>query len=200
MKKIILSFFLMAAAFTVSAQLEIRPFLGANFSNVTKSADGTSTQAKLGGQLGASLLIGNKLHVMPGIALFSRSTEYSVAGDVNTDQTVNGVMIPILIGYRIFDATEKPFFNFRLWTGPSLMFLTTTKLDDSDFNEAIDWKSNQWGYQIGAGLDIAIFFVDFGYEVGLSNTGEAKSGLSGVTDIKSNTFLINAGVRLSLAR
>jgi hypothetical protein len=200
MKSIILSFFFAVASIAASAQFEIRPFIGANFSNVTKSPDGTSTQAKIGGQLGASVLVGNKFHLMPGISLFSRSTEYSSPGAVNIDQTVNGVLIPLLVGYRFVDPANEPFINFRLFTGPSLMFLTKTELNNSVADESVDWNNNQWGYQIGAGLDIAVFFVDMSYEVGLSNTGESKNSLSNVTDIKSNTFIINAGIRLSLAR
>jgi len=201
--------FLITFAFTLSlficnAQLEIRPFVGANLSNVSEAPDGTSTKAKLGGQIGASLMIGNQFHVNPGIAYFRRSTEFSTEGNVNTDQTVEGVLIPLLVGYRFIDADDKPVFNFRLYAGPSLMFLTTTEYDDDALNEQVDWNDSQWGAQVGAGIDLSIFFVDVLYEFGLTNANDGLRGESGLTDnfgeVKQNTFLVNAGVRLSFSR
>lgn len=192
--------------FSLSAmsQVEIRPFLGFNFSNVTKSPDGTSTQAKLGSQIGSHVMIGHRLHFNPGIAWFSRSTEYSSSNDVNVDQTVQGVIIPLLVGYRFVDPTTEPFANFRLFAGPSMMFLTKTEYDNGELNERVDWNSNQWGAQLGAGLDISIFFIDFTYEFGLTNTHDGISESEGLfenfSEIKQNTFIVNAGVRLSFSR
>ncbi|MCH2214813.1 MAG: PorT family protein [Flavobacteriales bacterium] len=196
--------FLTAIAFlfilSVHSQVEIRPFIGGNLSNITDSPDGTSTQAKLGVQVGSSVMIGNKLHLNPGIAWFSRSTEYSGEGNFNLDQTIEGVIIPLLVGYRLMDPSSEPFINLRVFGGPSMMFLTKTEVDNSTINEAIDWSENQWGAQIGAGIDISIFFADISYEFGLSDTGEGAAKESNFSDFKQNTFIINAGVRLSFSR
>jgi len=198
-----LAFF--AAIITCQAQVEIRPYLGANFSNVSKSPDGTTTEGKLGGQIGASLMIGNRFHLNPGIAYFRRSTEFISANDLSTDQTVDGVIIPILVGYRFVDPTTEPFLNFRVFAGPSLMFLTTTEYDDDILNESVNWNDNQWGAQVGAGIDVSIFFLDVTYEFGLTNTNDGINGEDGglITnfgEIKQNTFMVNAGVRLSFSR
>ncbi|HKL02609.1 MAG TPA: hypothetical protein VJ911_03000, partial [Cryomorphaceae bacterium] len=97
----LLLIFIIALPIITSAQIEIRPFLGMNFSDVRKSTDGASTEAKLGGQIGASVLIGNKFYVNPGIAYFSRSTEFSSRDNLipDTDYDVSGVIIPMLVGY-----------------------------------------------------------------------------------------------------
>ncbi|MEM9051035.1 MAG: outer membrane beta-barrel protein [Bacteroidota bacterium] len=187
-------------AVSLYSQVEIRPFLGMNFSNVTESPDGTSTQAKLGGQIGTSVMIGNQFHLNPGIAWFSRSTEFSATGDLNLDQTVEGVIIPLLVGYRFVDPTTEPFLNVRVFGGPSMMFLTTTELDNNEVNETVDWSDNQWGAQLGAGVDISIFFADFIYEFGLTDVGGGSGESSSFTDFRQNTFIINAGVRLSFSR
>lgn len=181
---------------SADAQFELRPFMGVNFSDVSKAPDGVTTQARLGAQVGASAIFGNKLHFMPGIAWFARSTEFSVAGATNFDQKINGVLIPLLVGYRFADAENRPFFNARLFAGPAMMFLTTTEFTNGQANENVDWSSTQWGAQMGVGFDIAIFFVDAGYEFGLSNTAEGI-GPSGFSDFRNNTFFANAGVRLS---
>jgi len=202
--KIIFSIVFTMAAITASAQLEIRPFVGANFSNVSETPDGTDTKAKLGGQVGAHVMIGNQFHLYPGIAYFSRSTEFTTVEDFNTDQTVEGVILPLLVGYRFVDADSDPFMNFRVFAGPSVMFLTTTEYDNGDFDEEVNWNSSQWGAQVGAGLDISIFFLDVTYEFGLTNAHDGISGEDNVfnnfDEVKQNTFLINAGVRLMLAQ
>ncbi len=199
--------FIVACLFASAAysQVEIRPFIGMNFSNVTDSPDGTSTQAKVGGQIGASALIGNRFHLNPGISWFSRTTEYSSTGDANIDQSVQGVLIPLLVGYRFVDPTTEPFLNVRVYAGPSMMFLTTTEYDNGELDDRVDWNSTMWGGQLGVGVDLSIFFVDLTYEVGLTNThdgiSEDPDGLfDGFTEIKQNTFIVNAGVRLSFSR
>lgn len=187
------------AAVCTQAQIEIRPFTGINFSDVTRTPDDTGSQAKLGVQVGGSLMIGNKLYVQPGIAWFSRSTEFSQAGATNFDQTINGVIIPVPVGYRFVDPTTSPLFNFRVFAGPAVMFLTKTEFSEGALNETVNWEDSQWGAMAGVGIDIAIFFVEAAYEWGLTNAATPKSG-SGFSDFRSNTFMLNLGVRLTLAR
>ena len=204
MKKIITLLLLSFLIHAAMAQVEIRPFLGANFSNVSKTPDGASTQAKIGGQIGASLMIGNRFHLNPGISYFSRTTEYVYADspELNTDLITNGISIPILVGYRFVDPTTEPVFNFRLYAGPSMMFLTQNEFSGGEEREEIDWSNTLWGGQLGAGLDIFIFFVDVSYEFGLSDTfdGGENNTVSDFTKVKNNTFYVNAGVRLSFSR
>lgn len=201
MKQLIFAFILLfATAGSAFSQLEVRPYAGFNLSDVTKTRDGQSSRAKLGGQLGGSVMIGNQLYINPGIAWFSRSTQYSRVGAANVDQTVNGVIIPILAGYRFVDPTTSPLLNFRIFGGPSLMFLNKTSFSDGSLNESVDWQSTQWGAQAGVGVDISIFFIDAGYEWALSNTANSRGDLGVFNDIRNNTFFVNVGVRLTLTR
>lgn len=196
----LLLLFLITFSSTLFAQVEIRPFLGMNFSDVTKSPDGRSSQAKIGYQIGGSVMVGNKFHLNPGISYFSRSTEFSSTDNVNVDQTIEGVLIPLLVGYRLVDPTTEPFLNVRIFGGPALVFLTTTELDDNQLNEQVNWNDNQWGAQLGAGVDVSIFFVDLTYEFGLTDNLSSAEGLGDITDIRQNTFIVNGGVRLSFSR
>ena len=83
------------------------------------------------------------------------------------------------------------------------MFLSKTEYDDGEFNENIDWNDSQWGAQVGAGVDVSIFFVDVGYEFGLTNSHDGLQGEDSIFDnfdeVKQNTFYVNAGLRLRLA-
>lgn len=204
MKKalLILSFFTFALA--ANAQVEIRPYVGPNFSNVNKAADNTTTKAKLGGQIGIGLMFGNRFYFNPQIAYFSRATEYSVAnvggsGNIKLDQKTGGVNIPLLVGVRLIEIDNEPFFNIRAFAGPSIQFLTTAEFTNSGADQQIDWKKNQWGAQVGAGIDVSMFFIDAVYEFGLSKSGEAVTN-SDFNDIKNNTFYVNAGIRFNFAK
>ncbi len=202
MKKILALACGMMAIAAAHAQFEIRPFVGMNFTDVSRTPDGTNSQARLGGQLGGYLMIGNKLHVMPGINLFTQNTEYSATGQNggnNFDQTINGVQIPLLVGYRFVDADNDPFLNLRLFAGTAMQFLTKTELSDGQANDVVDWNNNSWHAMAGLGLDIKFIFLDLGYSWGLSNTGTPKAGTTAIDSFKSNTFLINVGVRLNFA-
>ncbi len=201
MKRILLLTAALAATFTISAQVEFRPFGGVNFSNITETPQGVSTKAKLGTQFGVNAAFGNTIFFQPGIAYVKRSTEYSSAGNTNFDQTINGVQVPLLVGVRFIDAASEPLVNVRVFAGPSMFFHTRTRYSGGQVEEAVDWNRTQWSAMGGVGLDIAIFFVEAGYEFGLSNSGTVRDDFPDTwNDFKSNTFYVNAGLRLALTR
>ena len=201
MKKSLLIIALISFTLSGYSQFEIRPFIGANFSNVSKTYDGLSTKAKVGSQLGVGLMFGNQLYFNPQISYFWRSTQYSFTGNnapLKTDQKLSGVSIPLLVGFKLIDADNDPFVNFRVFGGPSMLFLTKTSFSNSAYNENVNWNKTQWGAQLGAGLDINIFFLDVAYEFGFTEANKPIDG-SNIKDVKNNTFFINAGVRLNFA-
>ncbi len=178
-----------------NAQVEIRPTMGMNLTELSKTPDDLSSQARLGVQIGASALFGQRLYLQPGAYWFSRSVEFSRPGDTNFDQSLNGVLLNMWLGYRFIDPEQKSLMNVRLFAGPAMMFLNKAELSDGELNESIDWNQSQWGTQVGLGLDIAIFFFDIGYEAGLSASGAGETG-SSFSDLKNNTFFINTGIIL----
>ena len=201
MKKSLLIIALISFTLSGYSQFEIRPFIGANFSNVSKTYDGLSTKAKVGSQLGVGLMFGNQFYFNPQISYFWRSTQYSFTGNnapLKTDQKLSGVSIPLLVGFKLIDADNDPFVNFRVFGGPSMLFLTKTSFSNSAYNENVNWNKTQWGAQLGAGLDINIFFLDVAYEFGFTEANKPIDG-SNIKDVKNNTFFINAGVRLNFA-
>jgi len=202
-KSILLATLLLAGTFSAMAQFEIRPLAGLNFSNVSETPDGVNTQAKVGYQVGANVLIGNNWILYPGIQYFQRNTEFSSTnpngGNDSYDQEIGGVIIPILGGFRFLNPDTDPFINFRIMAGPSISFLTKTTFSQNIIDDEIDWKSSVWGGQVGAGLDVSIFFLDVNYEFGLSKNADASENASNFNDIRNNTFYISAGVRLKLA-
>ncbi len=207
MKKITMLLVAVTLSVAASAQLEIRPFVGANFSGVNNTPSGLVTESKFGYQVGGGLLFGDRVYLNPSIAYFSRKTEYrtnsSLLPELTFEQEVNGVIIPVLVGIHVVDPETDPIANLRIFAGPSFMFLSKTEYDDGEFNENIDWNDSQWGAQVGAGVDVSIFFVDVGYEFGLTNSHDGLQGEDSIFDnfdeVKQNTFYVNAGLRLRLA-
>lgn len=202
-KKVLTATFIaLLIGFSAKAQLEIKPTVGINLSNVSTTPSGTKTSAKVGYQFGGSLMFGNRVYVSPGIYYFQQKTQYVISNpDGSTtaktsDETIAGVKIPLLVGFKLIDPETDPVVNFRIFAGPSANFNTTNKFSDGVVNDQIKWKKNTWGAQVGAGLDASIFFVEAGYEFGLTSSYEGDSASENFKDTKHNTFVLNAGVRL----
>lgn len=194
----------MLIGFAGKAQVEIKPTVGFNLSNVNSAPSGTQTSAKMGYQIGGSLMFGNRIYVAPGFFYFQQVTQYifdNPSGSTTTitsDEKNAGVKIPVLVGYKIINPENDPFFNLRLFAGPSLLFNTKNTFSNGVNNDEINWKKTTWGFQVGAGLDVSFVFVEAGYEFGLTNTIDGDTAGENFKDIKHNTFILNAGVRFLL--
>lgn len=187
----------------VSAQLELRPSVGMNLTNVTKSPYNGSTSAMIGGQAGLSVMIGNRFYVEPGIHYFSSRTRFSPNEEINSgdfDQTLNGVNIPVNVGFRMLEQGDEPLFNPRIFVAPSMQFFTKTVWSNGELDKEVDWKNYTLSATVGAGIDISFIFVDLGYTWGLSKMAAPSAQAEEFKDFKNNTFFVNAGVRLRLVK
>lgn len=194
MKKILVSIICLSFVLMTDisyAQLEIKPAIGINFTDFSEDPASGETSAKVGWQIGGTVLIGDKLYGEGGIFWTYRSTEYNSSDDQITFNTeISGIRIPAMIGYYLLKE-EATLIGLRTFGGASILIVTTVKafeLSKDDFNSA------NWGVFIGAGLDISMFFVDLKYEWSLTNV----SSISTFDVGKSRSIFINAGVRLSL--
>lgn len=100
------------------AQFEIRPLAGVNFANLSTSPDGTSTSGQVGYQFGVHALIGKRFHLYRGIAYHEQTTEITVetgqsTDDITVDQTIAGVDIPLLVGFKFINLENEDIFNVR---------------------------------------------------------------------------------------
>lgn len=187
--------------FSAKAQFEIKPTAGINLSNVSTAPSGTKTSAKMGYQFGGSVMFGNRIYLSPGIYYFQQKTQYVISNAdgsttaITSNEKTAGVKIPILVGFKLIDPETDPMVNFRVFAGPSVNFNTESKFSDGFGSDPIKWKKNTWGAQVGAGLDVSFFFVEAGYEFGLSSSYEGDSAYENFKDTKHNTFVVNVGAR-----
>lgn len=186
------------------AQLEIKPTVGINLSNVSSSPNGVKTSAKTGYQFGGSMMFGNRLYLSPGIYYYQQVTEFVIDNPdgsttaIVSDEKIAGVKIPVLLGLRLIDPSSDPLLNVRVFAGPSVLFNTKNKFSKGFGNDEIRWKKNSWGGQVGAGVDLAFLFAEVGYEFGLSSTYEGDAASENFKDVKHNTFVFNVGLRFPL--
>ena len=175
---------------TASAQMSLRIFLGANSSTLS-DVDSFDFDSKVGYQIGADLQFGSKFYVQPGIQFdyIANTVSRSATGEEAEYKRTN-MSIPVMFGYA-FGGAESDW-GIRLFTGPNATFNLTDNTEGGSSAEELDLNSTIWGWKAGIGADfLSIFFLDIGYQFGLSEVFE---------DIEdspvNNLFYGNAGIRL----
>ena len=211
MKKISLTIFAIVLAFATSygQHFDIRAYGWFNVLQLTSDQgnsliDGVLHNQKVSGrpgyQFGAALTFGSRFYVQPGFqyAIISSEVvnENTVSGEELIDQTtINTISVPLKVGFRLIDPEAENLFNVRVFGGfdgshvISVDHSTKSNglgdIDDSDFSNLIV------STDFGIGLDIFIFYIDMGYQLGLTPV------YTGGDNAKANAFYSNIGLRLS---
>jgi hypothetical protein len=192
MKKSILTFaIILATAFMLQAQIEIKPTFGLNFSKLTSEPESFNQSARVGYQFGGSVQIGKKLYVEPGIFWLKMGSEmvHANQNDLDFKTDINGMRIPVFVGYQIIGGDEENIFGLRVFGGPTGSWITKIEANDTEL-EKDDFNSFLWGIDAGVGVDIWLIFIDWGYEWGLSEVFKDDPN-----NAKNNAFWGNVGFR-----
>lgn len=175
------------ATFGLQAQTQIKPGIGINSTNV--SGKGAEAKGQIGWQIGASAAFGEKFYFEPGVFYQTNSFEFTGPnGTLASDATYSGVRVPLNLGLLILGNADSAF-GLRVFGGGSGYFVTGT---NSDFLDKDDVESPQWGVHAGAGLDIAIFYLDASYQWSLSNI---QTDINQIDLGKTKGFFLTAGIR-----
>jgi hypothetical protein len=172
-----------------NAQAELKPTIGLTYSNVSKSPVNGVVASQPGWQVGASLLAGDHMYIEPGVYYATKSTSFTnrltnreIANDLN------GFRVPVALGLHLLGAETNPV-AVRVFGGASMFIVTSVNAPGVTLD---DFTSPSWGVFAGAGLDVAMFFVDVQYEWSLSEV----SKLSTIDVGSSRSLFVNAGLRL----
>ena len=188
MKKILLviAAFALGISFSV-AQTQVKPGVGLNFTNIT--GEGADAKGQVGWQIGGSFAFGEKFYFEPGVFYQTSSFEYTTAdsGPV-TDASYNGLRIPVAVGLDVLGNADSAF-GLRIFGGGSSFIVTGTS---DEFLDKDLVESPQWGVFAGAGLDIAIFFIDASYQWSLSNV---QKDIDQIDLGNTKGFFLTAGLR-----
>ena len=193
MKKCVMLLAAFLVTVSLSAQVTVRPQIGFNASTITNDLPQEVLDGKSGIQFGVDLQFGGRFYFQPGLLYEGRKADVKPVDEniADVNYTVNRIRIPALIGYNITGEPEQ-FINIRLFTGPNISFAVNKDVDDNQLSfDKDDIRNFIWGWNAGAGLDLAFIFVDVGYEFGLS---EIFKDLE--SSPKNNLFYLNAGLSL----
>ena len=202
MKKIILSLILLISITSVTiAQLELKPAIGINVARFDSDPRFDSKQdslvgdARVGYQIGASLAIGRKMYVEPGI-FYNRMNQSFTPTNIDNLKTeftfnANYIRIPVNFGFQFIGNSES-FAGLRIYLGPSMLIPLSVK-DNSYPIVKSDLQSPQFDIAAGAGLNIWLLFLDVSYGWGLTPQFKDDS-----IEAKMQALYVNAGFRFKL--
>jgi len=166
MKKILLSTaLLIAICISAKAQFSLGVKGGVNFSNI--SAKDVSTSSVTGYQAGLFARIGNSWYLQPELYVNGTGGQFSSAAGTGKT-TFTNLNVPVLLG-KSFGTKDL---NFRLMAGP---FLVGVLGRNESFSQSFTstyryfniYKSHNYGYQAGAGVDFGPITADLRYQGGL---------------------------------
>ncbi len=211
MKKINLTIFaaLFACAISYGQHFDIRAYGGLNVLQLTSDIGSSlinsiqhnqKVSGRPGGQVGAAVTFGSRFYVQPGIQYSLMSTEIvneTVAtGNKWTDQTsIKTISVPLKAGFRLVDPATENLINVRIFGGFDGSHVLSVNhseksgaIDDIDKD---DFSNLIVSADFGLGLDVFIFYLDMGYQLGLTPV------YTGGDNAKANAFYSNFGIRLS---
>lgn len=200
----------LAISTSIAQNFDIRVYGGVNFLQLSSDEgvsmiDGTlhhkTVSGRPGYQFGAALTFGERFYVQPGVQYSGLSTKIvnknSVTGNEFTDETMLKVIsVPLKIGFRLINPETENIFNVRVFAGVDghhvLSVKHSEKSDAIDDIDADDYNNLIMNADFGLGIDILFFYLDVGYQLGLTPVH------SGADNAKGNTFYSNLGIRISL--
>jgi len=217
MKRLLVIAVLLFMGNLIFAQLPVTfgPKIGYTSTELTTDKSEIKNDLKSGFLAGAFVRIkGKKIYFQPEVYFAAKGGDLNY--DLNLADTVspvsvsktislNTVDIPLILGYKLFDAKV---FNFRIHAGPVASFVVNKDFEikhngedpETEVGEGEDQtiKDAIWGLQAGAGIDVLMFTLDVRYEIGLNNIYEKQEGEpdSGLSEYKSNVFMVTLGWKI----
>ena len=166
MKKIIFTTaLLISVCIGVNAQFSLGIKGGVNFSNI--SANDVSSSTVTGYQAGLFARIGNSWYLQPELYVNGTGGQFSSAAETGK-VTFTNLNFPVLLG-KSFGTKDL---NFRLMAGPVLVGVMSRSESfsqnfDAMFKNFGTYKNRNYGYQVGAGIDLGTITADLRYQGGI---------------------------------
>lgn len=169
---------------TANAQFTIGLKVAGNASNYRNLTD-----RNFGLEAGVFMRLGGNLFFQPEVNYsFKSSTVKDAVNELTSNFKLKQhyLTVPALLGYHFVNNEN---FKFRLTIGPRFDFKIADNIVDSE------WQSNrlQWGGQVGLGLDVWRFALDFNYCISADNFRNSNQGTSQTR--QSNLFILSLGFK-----
>ncbi len=192
MKKMLLTLAMVLGTFMfLQAQFEIKPTFGLNLSRLSDEPENFNQSARIGFQLGGSVQLGKKFYIEPGIFWVKMNKDLTHKGDenFNFENNISAIRIPVFVGYQIIGGDEENIFGLRVFGGPTGSWITKIESDGEDLDKE-DFNNFLWGFDVGAGVDVWLLFLDIGHEWGLNEVFKDDPN-----EAKNHAWWWNLGLR-----
>ena len=177
--------------YVAQAQVELKFQAGLNTSHLTTEHVDWTSEGRIGYQFGVSALVGEKFYVEPGISWITSTKDLinkSDTSSVSFKTNIHMLRVPVLLGYHIL-GSEETLADLRIFAGPSASFITSVNSDSDDLSKS-DFKNFLVDIDVGAAVDIWMFFIEWHYIFGMTPVFNEGS------DGKLQAFYGNGGVRI----
>jgi hypothetical protein len=202
MKKFTILIVILLSAGFVFGQFSIGPKIGFNTSELTTNLDQISTDMQSSFNFGAFARFGKKFYLQPEVNYLTSGGVFKkpAIDDVNPiNQTVEmkSIEIPVIVGWRIINFGIG---NIRILAGPSASIVTNTTVSTSDPDnflnpiEEADVSDLNWGFNMGAGVDVLMFTLDVRYQMGLNEVIQKVDEFDFYS--KNNLFAVSLGWKI----
>jgi hypothetical protein len=207
MKRIILLTVTLLIVGMSYGQFHIGPQIGYTGSNLALNADSISNSLKNNLLIGAFVRIGKKFYVQPEVNWLTQGSVFKYPsfkdGIVPLEQEIklSTLQVPVNVGWRFINLEIV---NLRIFAGIAANFVLNTKIDtksgnSDDYENALvpdDFKSVQWQWDAGVGVDILMFAVDVKYMGGINNLLDNVQIEGNTLTSKSNLFVVTLGWKI----
>lgn len=211
MKKISLLFAALLCSGIMFGQFHFGPQIGYTASNLTVNAGDIKNNLKSNLLIGAFVRIGKKIYVQPEVNWLTQGSVFryptvSLNGTnlspVEQEIKLSTIQIPLSLGFKLIDLKVV---NIRIHGGATANYImnktiTTTGVEASiDPLKESDIEDWQWMYQVGAGVDVLMFAVDFKYMGGINDLIKGEVEIDNVNHTissKSNLFVVTLGWKI----
>lgn len=195
MKKLILSFALLAFALTGYSQgFSFGPKVGLSQTQLDlKSDQFKNGESKFGYHVGVFARIGiGALYLQPEVLYTQTQGQFTFDGNdmpiKEYEADFNRVDIPVMLGFKMFNL-------LRVQAGPIASINVNSQIKDAaNTVQDVDFKTATLGYQAGLGLDIGNLIIDAKYESSLDKFSGNVGNFS--TDQRMNQWILSVGFRL----
>lgn len=206
MKKILLLAFSLVISSALMAQLSLGPKIGYTTNKLSTDKSDITTSLKSSFLYGAFVRLGDKVYLQPEINFYTAGGVFETPSltspnPVNDEVDLKTIQIPLYIGFKLADLKLA---NIRAQAGPTANIVSSKKINPlagSTYTtiKETDIKDIQWGFQLGAGVDVLMFTLDVQYFLGLNNLIsdiQLENGETVKFDSKSNGFMVTLGWKI----
>ena len=160
-----------------STALTFNPQIGVNASALDNDPVDSEFKTGKGWQVGVYLRLDtSRFYLQPGLFWHVINTELETTDQITQEtstfeNSVYSIRFPLVIGANVIDGE---IFDLRLQFGTAVDFITN--VDDNNHFTRGDLNSSYISLVFAVGIDIALFTVDLGYDLGVTDYFTVRYG------------------------